>query len=125
MRKRRKTIEEILLLEYVSLTEIGILFDTSSHWIGRWLEALGLWVPCGKATSKARIEGLVNPIKSKKYDSGCPERLNTWHRAKTVAVLVAAGHKLKEAAHAESSKAVSKYVVKSAPKNMDSDPWKP
>ena len=50
MSKRKKTVAEALLLEYVSLTELGVLFGTTSHWIGRWLEALGLWVRCGKPT---------------------------------------------------------------------------
>ena len=108
MSKRKKTVAEALLLEYVSLTELGVLFGTTSHWIGRWLEALGLWVRCGKPTQKAHDMGLIN---SREYASGCEYPLNTWHRERTVAVLVAAGHILKNSVQARSNQPVSKYIV--------------
>jgi hypothetical protein len=97
-----------MLLEYVSLTELGTLFGTTSHWIGRDLAAMGLWVPCGKPTPLAYCEGLIN---SREYDSGCEYPLNTWHREKTVAVLVARGRKLKTSAQVVLPQPISKYIV--------------
>lgn len=119
MKRKIKTIEEILLEEYVSQTELGVLFGTSSHWIGRWLAKLGYWVPCGQPTAKAYLEDLVNPLKrrwyapvdSKEYDCDRNYSLNTWHLRNTVAVLVAAGHPLKAFDQPGPTKAVSKYVV--------------
>ena len=108
MKRRRKTVEEILMLEYVSLTELGILFNTSSHLVGRWLEALGFWTQCGKPTRKARDAGLV---RSREYLSACECSLNTWHLERTVAVLIRMGRLLRKPARARFGQVVSKYIV--------------
>lgn len=108
MKRRRKTVAEILLLDYVSLTELGILFGRTSHRVGRWLEALGLWVQCGDPTQKAREAGLIN---RREYLTGCEYPLNTWHRERTVAVLEASGHRLKKAVQVGANQVVSRYIV--------------
>lgn len=113
MKRREATVDEILKMEYVNLTELGKLFGIKSHTAGRRLEALGLWIPNGKATRKALDEKLIN---RREYDSGCEYPLNTWDRQKTVAILVAAGHRLKKAVQARSTQVVSKYIIPSVKK---------
>jgi hypothetical protein len=108
MKRRRKTVAEVVLLDYCSLTELGILFGTTPNWIGRYLERLGYWVPCGKPTDRAYVEGVIN---TREYDSGCEFPLNTWHREKTVALLQAHGHVLTRAAQTAMAQLASRHVA--------------
>jgi hypothetical protein len=117
MKRRKKSIEEILKLEYVSLTELGTLFGTTSHIMGRALKRLGLWNPCDEPTIKAMVLGYVRP---RGYSSECERTLNTWHRETTVAELQTAGWKLQPVSPPAAN---SRYIIPNIPK--PSSPSKP
>lgn len=67
---------------YVNQTQLGELFDATSHEIGRWLDAIGLRSG-GRPTRRAFEGGYVSPA-GYGYN---------WHQEKTVAALEEAGHK--------------------------------
>lgn len=73
--------------EYLKLKELGELFNTTSHKVGRWLMTLEYRTK-GQPSCKAFRDGLVG---RKDYD-GHPHWL--WHRERTVAALENAGHRL-------------------------------
>jgi hypothetical protein len=75
--------------EFTTMTELGKLFDESSHTIGKWLVDIGLRTPEMKTSKKAFDGGYVKqvplPDNPDRYFWG-------WHRLKTIFALEAAGH---------------------------------
>jgi len=78
----------ICVVNFCSMEEIGMLFDRTSHKVGRMLKILGLRTPDGKPSQKAFQGGFV-----KKRIAEYREGKYHWvrHLEKTVAMLEAAG----------------------------------
>lgn len=78
--------------EYMSLTQIGDIFGTTSHKVGRWLVKIGLRYE-GKqglrASKKAHDEGYVKDV-----GTGGGGYMWAWHTEKTVKALEDAGHEV-------------------------------
>jgi hypothetical protein len=77
--------------EYVSQTDLGTLFGSNSHIIGRILKKLGYRTTDGKPSPLAFQEGLIG---LRDYESQPDHPLVTWHREKTIAILQKQGLKL-------------------------------
>jgi hypothetical protein len=91
--RRKRTRSEILNDEYVSLTDLGVLFGTTSQRIGRALESIGLYEPSeGSPTDLAYEQKLLG---HRRYEALYGETkypsLTLWHRERTVKLLEDAG----------------------------------
>lgn len=75
--------------EYLTQTQLGKLFDCSSHDIGRWLVAIGLRDQKGKPSTEAFAGVFCKQLPSRN-DGYCWG----WHAKKTTQALEKAGHKL-------------------------------
>lgn len=78
--------------EFMSLTQIGEVFGTTSHQVGRWLANIGLryqskqgW----KASREAHARGYVKDV-----GTGGQNYIWAWHSERTVKALEDAGHKI-------------------------------
>ena len=79
--------------EHMTLTQIGQIFGTSSHEIGKWLTEIGLRYESNfgkKPSRRAFTEGYVVSVSSRGEGY-----LWAWHAQKTVAALQDAGHQVK------------------------------
>ncbi|QDT59494.1 hypothetical protein SV7mr_20010 [Stieleria bergensis] len=74
--------------KYLNLTQLGKLFDVTSHVSGKWLKELGLRSADGKPSARAFNEGFVVQA-----DNGRGGYYYVWHRKKTIAELESAGHR--------------------------------
>lgn len=79
--------------EYVSQTELGKLFGATSHEVGKWLVACGLRNDRKRPSQRAFDEGFVRTTGTGRGVVG--SYYYVWSRAKTIAALQAAGHRLK------------------------------
>ena len=77
--------------EYLSQTNIGKLFDVSSHVIGKWLVDLGLHTEEMKP-SRTAIDTDLCRLAS--YDEH--RYFNVWHARRTIAAFQKAGHEIKQ-----------------------------
>lgn len=75
--------------EFMSLTQIGEIFNVSNQQVGKWLVKLGLRTTANKPSREAFEGGYVEagPSRNQGYNW-------VWKSDKTVAALTAAGHKL-------------------------------
>jgi len=73
--------------EFMSQTELGQLYNVSSHKIGKWLMACGLRTSEKKPSAKAFSEHFVEQRMSRTIDT----YFWVWHAEKTVRVLNEAG----------------------------------
>lgn len=75
--------------EFMTLTQIGSLFNVSSHQVGKWLVEIGLRTDTKKPSTEAFEGGYVKaaPSRGDGYNWA-------WQSEKTVKALEAAGHKL-------------------------------
>lgn len=81
-----------LRYEYLTLGQLGEVFGTTSHQVGRWLTQIGLRYECktGKKPSRdAYSGGFVKDVPSKGQGY-----IWAWHAEKTVKALEEAGHKV-------------------------------
>lgn len=78
--------------EFLSQTDLGKLFDASSHDIGKWLVECGLRTD-GKPTQRALNGGYVSQASI--HRGGQDRCFDVWHKIKTIAALEAAGHRQK------------------------------
>jgi len=74
---------------YMTQTQLGKLFGTTSHKIGQWLKKIGLRDAEGKPTEKAHDGGFCTQAQS----GQCGYHW-TWHSEKTIAALRKAGYAL-------------------------------
>ncbi len=74
--------------KYLTQTQVGSIFGTSSHVVGRWLIEIGLRTAKGRPTATAHQGGYNEAVPS--HGSGYHW---AWHAEKTVAALEAAGHR--------------------------------
>jgi hypothetical protein len=75
--------------EFMTLTQLGEVFGTTSHQVGRWLVEIGLRTSA-KKPSKAAFDGgyvKAGPSRNQGYNW-------IWHSERTVQALETAGHKL-------------------------------
>lgn len=79
--------------DHLSQTDLGKLFGVSSHVIGKWLGDCGLRNEFKKPSKRAFEEGFVNTAGTGREVVG--SYFYVWHKAKTVAALKAAGHRIK------------------------------
>lgn len=75
--------------EFMSLTQLGQLFEVSNQQVGKWLVALGLRTADHKPSRAAFAGGYVE-----KLPTGVTTYTWTWHAERTVERLTAAGHKV-------------------------------
>lgn len=75
--------------DYLTQTQLGKLFDCSSHEIGKWLVAIGLRTDKAKPSAEAFAGGFCKQLPSRN-DGYCWG----WHAEKTTQALEKAGHKL-------------------------------
>lgn len=75
--------------EYMSLKQLGLLFGVSGIVVGRWLVEAGLRTPELLPSRKAIEYGMVKEVST--VDGGLP--FIVWHRARTIKVLEAMGHR--------------------------------
>jgi len=68
---------------YASQTEIGELYEVSSHVVGRWLKALGLRTDDGRPSQKAFDEHFV----AQRSSRGEGTYFWVWHRERTTELL--------------------------------------
>jgi len=73
--------------EYWTMKEIGSLFRTTSHKVGKKLKEVGLRTPQGRPSQRAFEEGYVQ----QRWDEDRPVYVWAWHKNKTVALLEANG----------------------------------
>lgn len=79
--------------DYLSQTDLGKLFNATSHEIGKWLVECGLRNQFKKPTKRAFDEGFVTTTGTNRGNPG--GYFYVWSREKTVAALQSAGHRLK------------------------------
>jgi hypothetical protein len=75
--------------DFITMTELGVLFGETSHVIGKWLVAIGLRTPERRPSAKA-FEGRY--CQQAPLDN-CNGYFYVWHRQRTIAALEAAGHR--------------------------------
>jgi hypothetical protein len=78
--------------EFLSLTQIGDVFGTTSHKVGRWLAQIGLRYESKQGLKPSRdayAGGFVKDVPSRNQGY-----CYAWHTEKTVKALVEAGHKV-------------------------------
>ncbi|HEX4144538.1 MAG TPA: hypothetical protein VHY91_13610 [Pirellulales bacterium] len=69
--------------EFISLTDLGKLYGTSSHQVGRWLKNLGLRTESGQPSAQAFKENYVSQRPSAQPNT----YFYVWHRGKTTELL--------------------------------------
>jgi hypothetical protein len=69
--------------EYLSLTELGRIYGTSSHVVGRWLKGLGLRTKDGRPSPDAFADGYVSQRPSRQPGT----YYWVWNTAKTTTIL--------------------------------------
>jgi hypothetical protein len=79
--------------DYLSQTEIGKLFGATSHEVGKWLFDIGLRNEWKKPSKRAFDEGFVRTTGTGRGLVG--SYYYVWHKARTVAALQSAGHRLR------------------------------
>jgi len=78
--------------EFLSLTQVGEVFGTTSHKVGRWLAQIGLRYESKQGLKPSRdayAGGFVKDVPSRNQGY-----CYAWHTEKTVKALVEAGHKV-------------------------------
>ncbi len=73
--------------EFWTMKEIGKLYGTTSHQVGRKLKEIGLRTPEGKPSVRAFSLGLVD----RRFNTDGPGYCWAWHHERTCALLEDAG----------------------------------
>jgi len=74
--------------EFTTMTDLGKLFDESSHKLGKWLMAIGLRTPDNTPSQKAYDGGFVKQAPTGRGTG----YFYLWHRDRTIQALESAGH---------------------------------
>jgi hypothetical protein len=93
------------VFEYLTQTQLGEIFGTTSHQVGRWLKELGLRTVNNQPSPTAIKGGLVQQVTM--ADGVCT--FTTWHKEKTVALLERAGLREDEFSSGRKRRGVARY----------------